>query len=317
MQRKIQNSHRPLVLYIAGSGRSGSTLLERLLGQLEGVATLGEVHHMWIRAIDKDEQCGCTCSFSHCPFWTRVGQIAFGGWQNVSTEEVERLKSLVDRQRYQPLTASPLTSRAMSAKIDNYTKYYSAVYKAVHETTGARIIVDSGKHPSLALALTHRNDIDLRVVHLVRDSRGVSYSWGKAVHRPEATSEEDSMMQQYSPLVSSILWISTNLAAEALRFRGVPRYRMRYEELVSEPQLALDKMFKSLDLPSGEILPIDEQGTIELSPNHSAAGNPMRFKVGTTTLRPDAEWRTKMKVQDRRLVSALTAPLRYWYGYTG
>lgn len=308
---------KPLVLYIAGSGRSGSTLLERLLGQLEGVQTLGEVHHMWLRAIGKNEQCGCSEIFTNCEFWSQIGQEAFGGWDKVSVDEVEQLKSQVDRQRHQPMTASPWTSKERTRKLLEYTDYYARVYHAVQRTTGARIIVDSGKHPSLALALTHRNDIDLRIVHLVRDSRGVSHSWGKAVHRPEATTDEDAMMQQYSPLVSSALWLSTNLAAEGIRLRGVPRYRMRYEDLVAQPKPTLRKMFQALGIPEDLELPIAADGTIDLRPNHSAAGNPMRFSVGTTTLRPDTAWRTQMGTKDRRLVSVLTASLRYYYGYAG
>lgn len=316
-QGQAVNSAKPLVVYIAGSGRSGSTLLERLLGQLDGVQTLGEVHHMWLRALGKNEQCGCSQSFTDCEFWTKVGQEAFGGWDNVSISEVEHLKSQVDRQRHQPLTALPWTSKNRTEKLLDYTDYYARVYHAVQKTTGARIIVDSGKHPSLALALTHRRDIDLRVVHLVRDSRGVSHSWGKAVRRPEATTSADSMMQQYSPLVSSVLWLSTNVAAESLRLRGARGYRMRYEDLVSNPQEALRELFGSLGLPDELQLPIEQDGTIELRPNHSAAGNPMRFTVGSTTLRPDTAWHTQMSTKERRLVSLLTASLRYYYGYAG
>lgn len=314
-QNSLQIS-KPIVLYIAGSGRSGSTLLERLLGQFGSVATLGEVHHMWLRAVGKDEQCGCGQPFSECAFWIQIGQKAFGGWDHVSIDEVERLKSTVDRQRHQVLTASPITAQNFETKIDAYTQYYSAVYHAVQQTTGAKIIVDSGKHPSLALALSHRHDIDLRIVHLIRDSLGVSHSWGRAVKRPEATSQEDEMMQQYSPLVSSILWLSTNLAAEALRLRKVRRYRMRYEDLVENPQQEIQQMFSSLGLPNDQHLPIDETRTIVLDANHSAAGNPMRFKIGETTLRSDTAWRNQMKPKDRRLVSLLTSPLRIWYGYT-
>ena len=41
----------PRVLFIAGTGRSGSTLLERLLGQIPEVAPLGEVVHLWERGV--------------------------------------------------------------------------------------------------------------------------------------------------------------------------------------------------------------------------------------------------------------------------
>ena len=47
------------VLFLGGLGRSGTTLLERLLGQLSGVSPLGEVVHLWQRDLVDDERCGC------------------------------------------------------------------------------------------------------------------------------------------------------------------------------------------------------------------------------------------------------------------
>ena len=42
-------SARVRVLYIGGWGRSGSTLLDRVLGQVPGVVSLGEVRELWQR----------------------------------------------------------------------------------------------------------------------------------------------------------------------------------------------------------------------------------------------------------------------------
>ncbi|WP_081744944.1 sulfotransferase [Arthrobacter sp. H14] len=315
--RNRSNPGAPLVLYIAGSGRSGSTLLERLLGQIDSVATLGEVHHLWARGIAKDESCGCGKPFGECEFWRRTGEMAFGGWKNVDMEDVEKLHNAVDRQRYLPLTMLPVVPPAFARQLAAYSGYYGALYKAVQELSGASVIVDSGKHPSLALALSHNRDIDLRIVHLVRDSRGVSFSWAKSVKRPESTNPEDDLMKQYSSLVSSALWVSTNLAAEALRWRAVPRTRLLYEDLIADPVATIDRLRDVLNLPITGQLKLVGPGTVDLKANHSVAGNPMRFRRGETTLRPDAEWRKAMTKKDRRLVSLLTAPMRLWYGYTG
>ena len=47
------------VLYIGGLGRSGTTLLERILGELPGACALGEVVHLWDRDVRADERCAC------------------------------------------------------------------------------------------------------------------------------------------------------------------------------------------------------------------------------------------------------------------
>jgi uncharacterized protein YndB with AHSA1/START domain len=47
------------------------------------------------------------------------------------------------------------------------------------------------------------------------------------------------------------------------------------------------------------------------------SGNPSRFKTGNIDLRPDEEWKVKMRGADKNVVTALTAPLLLKYGYLG
>src|SRR3712207_9509572 len=60
------------VVYIAGDGRSGSTLLSRLLHQVPGWLALGEVRYFWERGLQQDRACECGRPFSECPLWSRV-----------------------------------------------------------------------------------------------------------------------------------------------------------------------------------------------------------------------------------------------------
>ena len=63
------------------------------------------------------------------------------------------------------------------------------------------------------------DDIDLRVVHVVRDARGVAYSWTKTVTRPETDGADE--MTRYSPGRSALLWNAHNAAFGLLARRGV------------------------------------------------------------------------------------------------
>ena len=65
--------------YLGGLGRSGTTLLARLLGELRGVCSVGEICHLWERGVRDDERCGCGEQFHDCEFWAAVGKTAFGG----------------------------------------------------------------------------------------------------------------------------------------------------------------------------------------------------------------------------------------------
>lgn len=300
------------VLYIAGSGRSGSTMLECLLGSHPDVATLGEVHHLWERGIVKDELCGCGQKFSQCSFWSEVGARAFGGWGEVDLDRVARLHDAVDRHRRIARVLGPAQGERLRRSVHDYNDLYERIYAAAGEVSGAKLVVDSGKHATLAASLANSKWLDLRVIHIVRDSTAVTYSWSKAVRRPEAQNDEDALMTQYSSTLSSALWALTNLEVEALRIKGKSPARLKYEDLVANPGPTLSAALTRVGLRS-----FDPQvdGGVELRTQHTVAGNPMRFTRGTLTLKADDAWRTSMPQKDRIIVKALTAPLRLGYGY--
>lgn len=302
---------RVRVLFLGGLGRSGTTLLERILGRLPGAVPLGEVVHLWQRDLRDDERCGCGVAFSGCEFWQQVGEIAFGGWHTVDVDRVLHLKATVERTRHIPrLRASRLSPQHLAA-VREYADHYRMIYRAAADVAGARVVIDSSKHPSLAHCLRWSPDIDLRVVHLVRDSRGVAYSWTKTVSRPEA---DGDVMTRYHPARSAMLWNVHNASLGALGRCGVPVRRLRYEDFTTDPVGSTKELAEFAGLDPGD-LDFLRPDHAELTGNHSAAGNPMRFRTGRIPLRADDAWRTGLAPGQRRLVGALTAPLLRAYGY--
>jgi hypothetical protein len=299
------------VLFLGGLGRSGTTLVERLLGELPGVCALGEVVHLWQRDLRDDERCGCGTQFSACGFWRRVGALAFGGWHNVDVDRVHYLRNVVERTRHIPRLATAVEA---PEEVHEYAEYYSRVYAAAAEVSGARIVVDSSKHSALAHVLRWSGDLDLRVVHVVRDARGVAYSWTKTVSRPETDGTAE--MTRYSPGRSALLWNAHNAAFGLLARRGVPVRRIRYEEFVADPRTALTDLasFAGVDL-SPSSLDFLQPGHALVQVGHSAAGNPMRFTVGKIALRRDDAWVSALPPRQRRLVGAVCAPMLRAYGY--
>jgi hypothetical protein len=183
--------------------------------------------------------------------------------------------------------------------------------------SGARVVVDSSKHGSLAFALRHDDRIDMRVLHLVRDGRGVAYSWSKEVRRPEIVTSE-TYMPQYSIAKSSVLWTVHNLLFDLLSLLRTRTRRLKYERLIADPRTELAALRRFLDLPDDPLayLSSDGEGVLaDLGTSHSVAGNPMRFSDGAVRLRTDHAWRRAMPAGKRRLVTVLTWPGRLRYGY--
>jgi hypothetical protein len=300
-----------LVLYLGGLGRSGTTLVERLLGELPSVRALGEVVHLWQRDILNDERCGCGARFSACTFWRRVGERAFGGWTNVDVARIHALRAAVERTRHIPRLVA---AQQAPPDVREYAGFYARVYAAAADVAGARVVVDSSKHSALAHVLRWADDIDLRVVHVVRDARGVAYSWTKTVTRPETDGAAE--MTRYSPGRSALLWNAHNAAFGLLARRGVPVRRIRYEQFLADPRAALRELATYADIPiaNGDLRFLGD-GHADLSVGHSAAGNPMRFTVGRLPLRRDDAWVRALPSGQRRLVGAVCAPMLHAYGY--
>ncbi|TDC92315.1 sulfotransferase [Nonomuraea deserti] len=285
------------VIYLGGLGRSGTTLLERLLGELPGVVALGEVVHLWERGVLAQELCGCGAAFPACAFWRAVGERAFGGWTTSVAGRVLTLRRRVDRTRRIPRIAHPDLAE------------YARAYRTLYAAAGAPVVVDSSKHASLACCLVAAG-VNVSIVHVVRDPRAVAHSWGRSVERPE----DGRPMTRWSPARTAVHWTAQNAAIELLAARGARVIRVRYEDLVAAPVATLTRLARGLGLAAAE-LPFVDGSTAWLGPSHTASGNPMRFHVGRVELRRDDAWMSGLAGRDRRAVDALTWPLRARYGY--
>lgn len=303
------------VLYVAGLGRSGSTLLERAVAQLPGVCGIGETVYMWERGVVNDERCGCGESFHHCPFWTAVGERAFGGWHRVDTRRIAQLQRTVDDVKHVPRMLAGSPGSTFREESEEYASYYVRLYDAVREVSGCSVVVDSSKITSLAYVLAGAPAVDLSMVHMLRDPRAVAHSWTKVVRRPEVTTSE-AYMPRYSPAYMGMLYSGHHVLLELLRKRGVPTVTIRYEDFADAPGPAVATVADLLgvDFPVEDVMA--DARTLTLGTVHTASGNPSRFRTGDVEVRRDDGWRTDMTAGHRAVVSALTAPLSVAYRYS-
>jgi hypothetical protein len=295
------------ILYITGWDRSGSTLLDNMLGQVDHFAPTGELRYVWDFGLQQNRLCSCGSAFRDCAFWTAVFREAFGGFTGVDSGEMIRLREEYDRARVVLLRRG-----TQSSQVETYRSALLKIYQAISSVSEASVVVDSSKTPSQAYMLQASPGIELHLVHLIRDPRAVAYSWQRKKLMGDLKGE---YMAQFGPIVSSLRWNAMNVATELLRRAHTGSYlRVRYEDLVTAPRATLALILAMLGRSEPE-LPFVHDGAVSLRPVHGISGNPSRFQRGLVKLRVDDEWRKNLRRKHMVFVSVLTSPLLARYGY--
>jgi hypothetical protein len=304
---------RTKVLYVSGFGRSGSTLLGNVLGQVGGFVSVGEIRAIWEHGLIQNKVCGCGALFNECGMWLPILDEAFGGMGRVDPWKMIRLRESWARTKHIPLMLASPARWLLKRRLAEYVDGLGKLYQAVQATTGSRVIVDTSKFPSYGFVLGMVPSVDLYVVHLVRDPRAVAYSWQRKRLQPDP--ENPEYMVRYSPVGSSLRWMARNLATEAFWRRSLKRYMLlRYEDFAAEPQKAIRHILEFVG-EERAALPHVAEHEAKLGVNHNIWGNPSRFRTGTVEVRPDKEWVFRIEPDDRRLITSLTFPLLVRYGY--
>ncbi len=301
------------VLFVGAMGRSGSTVLELMLGAFDGFTGVGELRYVWQMGLLENRLCECGQPFRLCPFWQRVGEEAFDGW-NVDFHRVLTVKNRLERHRALPA----LWRRVGGTKPELlwYADILTRLYNGIQAVTGASVIVDSSKIPPYLFMLRRVSGVDLRLLHLVRDPRGVVYSWKKRVPRPDVPDGE-TYMPTFSTSKSVGLWIDYNLMYHLAGLSGTPRMFLRYEDFIAAPR---ESMTRVLEFVGAEVseqkLHALGQPRVPVRGSHAIGGNPVRFGAREMVLKLDLDWKTELPPAVRRSVYAATLPLARTYGYS-
>jgi Sulfotransferase family len=345
--RSMTRTEAPVkVVKITGLGRSGSTILDIVLGSHPCVESVGEVMNLirtgWVsreslHAIDPKRlrRPICTCGKrldvpyvetpeEACPFWSAVRRewVARAGAEAI--ESYPRLQDYFERKRRWPRLL--YERRRPSAAFRSYAGLTRAFFEAVRAVSGKPFVVDSSKSVERAFALWMVPGIDLHVVHLVRDGRGVIASHRKSFEKDlKAATMRDheahppwkmAVRRKALYLVSVVRWTVQNLAAEWVCARLGPKraMRLRYEDFVADPQAALGRIGSLIGLDLTDVAKAAASGE-PMRAGHNVGGNRTK-KSGYITLRPDEqEWKSALSPAEQRLSWVLMGWLLRRYGY--
>jgi hypothetical protein len=300
------------VVYIMGAGRSGSTVLDVVLSNHAAIEGIGELMRLTGHGIADNEYCACGARESDCPFWSEVIQR----WQDDAglggIHEYSALQDKVER-----LLAQAAPGRARQHHSDDLARYAHqtcALFEAIGSVSRKDIIVDSSKNRARALALANVKGLDVYLIHLVRDVRGVVWSLKKHFARNEKAGIP-SEIQSLPVWRASAQWCYVNLESEWVRRQVPPErsMRLRYEDFVSDPGATLIRIGRFIETDLTQLADAVADGAL-LRVNHTIAGNRLRMK-GAIKLSLDQEWTCKLEKKEKRIVNTIAGALMYRYGY--
>ncbi|MGH9444721.1 MAG: sulfotransferase [Terriglobia bacterium] len=297
------------VLYIAGSGRNGSTLLGNILAEVEGFTNVGELIDLGWNLAPGRPPCGCGVPLPDCGRWALVIKEAFGGADASFVARMHRLGAVESLRDNITQLATPWGARKLHRRLARTLEDLERLFRAIQKVFKCTVVVDSSKQPMYLHMLQSIEAIDLRVVHLVRDPRAWAYAFLHRVAR-------EGYVLHMKPLQSCVKWSSGNFAVEMLTRRLRPRpLRIRYEDFVADPRETILKIVRFTGSEDCTALPFEHEHTVNLPPHHTVAGNPNRFMTGRIEIRNDEQWATHMKRSHKALVTAVTLPWLIRYGY--
>lgn len=318
---------KPTYLYIVSSPHGGSTLMSLVLGNHPAAANLGEVSFI-PKLLALGELCTCGAQLRECGHWGEtfaelaratgvdmrshpydlyIGDALKGkdgsglidhSHQTRSRYLAGKLRGAVDTATLLATPRWPGMGLTTLPAVRTSVRNTLALYAAAANAHDKRLLVDASKLPRKAPHLYLQDPERVRILHLVRDARGVVAS-RKRYMQPQRAAER---WNHYHRLTSRILerWVAPE-----------HRFRLRYEDFVADPPAALQQVFDWLELPYLDAcLEFGEEIVM-----HSAGGNPARFGLSQGIRQADERWRTALDASDLAAYEAEAGQLNRQFGY--
>jgi hypothetical protein len=278
------------VVYLIGSGHCGSTLLDMIMGAHSKIVGVGELHRF---STQKDElkRMVCTCKKSPlaCPFWSKIiltvdCSSGLGVYQSKANFLLGRKKYIFKNKNKD------------SVSIKDYLELNEKIYESILNYSGREIVFDSSKEINRAELLLLSKKLNIILLHLVRDGKGVMWSYKR----------------KYRETFSSIWrWLALNLKSEIIKKRNKDRkiIFLRYEDLARNPQKTLERILGEIGLKfEPQMLNFRE------AEQHQINGNRLRFSQ-EKEIKEDLSWKENLSSFDLFLFHVLAGWLNKIYGY--
>ena len=284
------------VVHVAGLGRSGSTILASVLGEVDSFFAAGEILYL-SKQIALHESCECGMDLWQCPVWRPAFDAVFA-----SREQAIAGLRAGPWTRARDLPRLLWHEQRGGDRLASYRSMLGELLRALRSVTGARVIVETSKRPGYGRVLAGAPGVEAYVVHLVRDPRATVYSRLQAPWNA-------------IPATVGAAWTTWQWAIPYLWRERRDRYiPLRYEDFVRAPRRAIENILALVD-EAPDALPFVDEHTVHLGSHHMPNGNENRFRSGPVALKASERWRAGLGRGDALVTTVATLPLLHHWGY--
>lgn len=286
--------------YVAGYGRSGSTLLDIILSNQKDVISLGAIDNIW-NWMDKDNKCACGASLKECEFWSEIlieteKRLSF---KYSNKEKYKLCKSFESIFGIKYL----IFSKFYSDKFSKYIELQKTFLKVIKEFTKCKIIVDSSKttYDAILRPFLIRKYVekDILLIHLKRKLGGVTWSCMQKEGSPERRRLIKSKFIIF--LKSFFACIVTDLTTKFIYSHRTFYYDLKYEKYVSKNGIKeIQKIFNKYS--NGIKYKNIFKNIKSFKIFHNIGGNRLRFQKNIK-IKEDHNWNTNHKLIFKLLCS--------------
>ncbi len=289
--RMIQTSQLNPHLFVGGCPRSGTTLLQRMLDSHPQLTIANDAH--FIPRVLEIHAPQCLESARRGEGIPLQPQLIAGTW---------------DYHRFYRMGLEQNEVWQAAAGADTYQTFVGKLFAALARRKGKRLAgektPDYVRHIPLLLGLFPQ----AKFIHIVRDGRDTALSllnWSTVDKGPGRLAYWDQ-----DPLATAALWWRQFVLCHADGSRFASRYfYLRYEDLIDEPLLWLQRICDFLELPFDQGMAHFHEGKASHTGHGSAKS---QWLPATKGLR---DWRTQMPPQDQNLFSLLAGDALQLFDY--
>jgi len=297
------------ILYIAGYGRSGSTVLNIVLGNHSDIVGVGEVSLLLNDWIAPDHVCACGKPYDKCEFWSSLFQSPPSAKLVQSVRKIEKLS-------FVPCLLLGLI-REDNRQV--YRAYQEMLFDHIASSTGKSIIIDSSKSARYIagrpLALKKLAGENVYVLHLVRN--GINTVESLAVKGSNWAIEGLTENRKWQGIRAVLGWTIANIWASAMgRLLDADHYMLlRYEDFIAHPAATLMRIGDFCGFDAKELVErVNRDDCFKVG--HLVGGNRVRLRREIRIQKSrEQDQGKRLKLYHRLLFVIVARWLSRYYGY--